>query len=63
MKILIVDDNDDARVMMQKLLENMGHDVEIAVNGLDGLDAAGKFNPDLIFTDIIMPECYNVNNR
>jgi len=55
MKILIVDDLEDARVMMHKLLENMGHNVEIAVNGLHGLDMAREFQPDLIFTDVMMP--------
>ena len=43
-----------AEVYSTKLLE-MGHDVQIARNGEEGLALVGKDKPDLILLDIIMP--------
>ncbi len=54
-KILIVeDDNFVAEVYSTKLLE-MGHEVIIAQNGEEGLNALEENTPDLILLDIIMP--------
>ena len=54
-KILIVeDDNFVAEVYSTKLLE-MGHEVQIAQNGEEGLKMVGGGKPDLILLDIIMP--------
>lgn len=54
-KILIVeDDNFVAEVYSTKLLE-MGHEVIIAQNGEEGLNALKESIPDLILLDIIMP--------
>jgi len=57
-KILIVDDSFTMRESLTLVLENAGHFVWAAVNGLDGLDMynknTGKY--DLIITDINMPE-------
>jgi len=54
-KILIVeDDNFVAEVYSTKLLE-MGHEVIIAQNGEEGLNALEENIPDLILLDIIMP--------
>jgi len=54
-KILIVeDDNFVAEVYSTKLLE-MGHEVQVAQNGREGLDLIKKSRPDLILLDIIMP--------
>ena len=54
-KILIVeDDNFVAEVYSTKLLE-MGHEVTIAQNGEEGLNALKENEPDLILLDIIMP--------
>jgi len=54
-KVLIVeDDNFVAEVYSTKLLE-MGHEVQIAQNGEEGLTKLGQDKPDLILLDIIMP--------
>lgn len=54
-KILIVeDDNFVAEVYSTKLLE-MGHEVIIAQNGEEGLNALKENTPDMILLDIIMP--------
>lgn len=54
-KILIVDDSDDTRDMMAKLLELESFDVVTAEDGYSGLNAADAEMPDLIITDINMP--------
>jgi len=57
-KILIVDDSFTMRESLTLVLENAGHFVWAAINGVDGLDLynknIGKY--DLIITDINMPE-------
>ncbi len=55
-KILIVEDNPDIGKVLSEVLSDCGHEVEIALNGKDGLDHL--FNhiiPDLIILDIFMP--------
>lgn len=55
-KILIVDDLMDGRVLLRGLLESHGYQVEEASNGLQALDLARSTPPDLIISDIMMPE-------
>jgi CheY-like chemotaxis protein len=54
-KILVVDDSDDTREMMAKLLELEAFTVVTAEDGSAGLDVAANEHPDLIITDINMP--------
>ena len=61
-KILYVEDNEDAREQTLKLLKNFFDDIEVAVDGQEGLDKfrEDKFREDkdafrIIFTDISMP--------
>ncbi|HEX5736238.1 MAG TPA: response regulator [Blastocatellia bacterium] len=54
-KILVVDDSDDTREMMAKLLELEAYSVITAEDGLVGLNKAETEQPDLIITDINMP--------
>lgn len=56
MKILVVDDNEDARVLTQTILESQGHTVEVSANGTQALKIARHSIPDLIISDIMMPE-------
>jgi CheY-like chemotaxis protein len=54
-KILVIEDDDVARELMRLALENRGHEVTVADNGVEGFDAAVFTQPDLIVTDIQMP--------
>lgn len=54
-KILIVDDNEIDRKIIQKALQGAGHLTVLAENGQLGLEAAKKEHPDLIFLDCQMP--------
>lgn len=57
-KILIIDDNEDIRESLSLLLDALGHKVEVAHNGLVGLEKARDFRPECVFCDIALPE-YN----
>ena len=56
MKILVVEDNEDSRVLLESLLEANGYEVESAENGKIALALATHRPPDLIISDILMPE-------
>lgn len=55
-KILIIDDEPDILVMLKKMMERAGFNVRLAVNGDEGLMSFYEEKPDLVITDIIMPE-------
>jgi CheY-like chemotaxis protein len=55
-QILIIDDESDIRGLYRRILEQAGHQVEEAPNGNEGLRLCRQLKPDLIVTDIIMPE-------
>jgi DNA-binding response OmpR family regulator/anti-sigma regulatory factor (Ser/Thr protein kinase) len=53
--VLVVEDSSDMNKYLQDLLEPL-YCVESAVNGSEGYDKACKIKPDLIISDVIMPE-------
>jgi len=55
-KILLIDDEDLVRYSLKSVLENAGHQVVEAENGVDGLSKVPGQSFDLVITDIIMPE-------
>jgi DNA-binding NtrC family response regulator len=55
-KILIIDDERGIRNTLREILADEGHNVEVAENGINGLQMATKNAHDLIFSDIKMPE-------
>ena len=55
-KILVIDDNVDLLRLIELKLSQDGYRVALAENGFEGLEQAGKFSPDLIILDIMMPE-------
>jgi PAS domain S-box-containing protein len=54
-RVLIVEDNDDAREMLKILLEQEGHEVYEAVDGTEGVRAASRLRPDLALVDLGLP--------
>lgn len=55
-RILIVDDSSFQRKILSSLFEGTGHEVIFATNGREGLVATAKEDPDLIITDLLMPD-------
>ena len=56
LRILVVDDNRDSADSLAMLLTMMGHETQTAYDGLEGVDAADSFRPDLALVDIGMPK-------
>lgn len=54
-KILIVEDDTIIRDALTEFLANEGYETSTATNGKEAIDAAAKFNPDLIIMDMFMP--------
>lgn len=55
-KILVVDDESDIVELLEYNLLKEGYDVSTASNGLEAIDKAKSFVPDLILMDIMMPK-------
>lgn len=55
-KILIIEDDRYISKMYQLKLSLDGFDVQVADNGRIGVDKVKEFKPDIILTDILMPE-------
>jgi PAS domain S-box-containing protein/putative nucleotidyltransferase with HDIG domain len=56
MNILVAEDNEDSRKLLTKQLRAYGHDVRSTVNGQEALEEALKDPPEILVTDILMPE-------
>jgi PAS domain S-box-containing protein len=56
MRILLVDDNDDALELLSALLPEMGYETHTADNAHDALELAAKVNPELGLIDIGLPD-------
>ena len=54
-RVLVVDDSLTVRELERKLLAGRGYDVEVAIDGMDGWNAARAGDFDLVVTDIDMP--------
>lgn len=55
LRILVVDDNEDAADMLSHLLECWGHEVQVAYSGARAIEVARDFSPEVGFVDIGMP--------
>jgi len=53
--ILIVEDNENNRILLKDILVFHGYDVTVASDGQEGVDLARMLRPDLILMDIQMP--------
>jgi two-component system, cell cycle response regulator DivK len=55
-KILVVEDNEDSRELVVKVLKNKGYQVTAAVDGEEAVEKAIAEKPDLILLDISLPK-------
>ncbi len=53
--ILVVDDDPSMRLILQRQLSAMGHQVHLARDGAEGLALAVKCQPHIVITDLLMP--------
>ena len=54
--VLIVEDNDDNRLIYSQYLTHAGYRILEAGNGVDGIDLVLRERPDLVLMDISMPQ-------
>ena len=54
-KILVVEDNDQNRILLSQILTHLGYEVIEAPDGAVGLKMAGEHKPDLMLLDLQMP--------
>ena len=59
-KALVVDDNQDNRILLVQFLESLGFYVREAQDGREAIAIAEQFLPDIILTDLLMP---NLNGK
>ncbi|MCC6492850.1 MAG: response regulator [Pirellulales bacterium] len=55
-RVLIADDNEANVELLEAYLGDMDVEVAVAVDGLDTLEKAASFQPDLILLDVMMPK-------
>lgn len=53
--VLLVEDNEDNRIVYSTILKHFGYNVTEALNGEEGIDKARTQKPDLILMDISIP--------
>jgi DNA-binding response OmpR family regulator len=54
-RVLVVDDEPHIAQIMKLTLESGGYEVEVAVDGAEGLKRAKEWGPDLILLDLMLP--------
>jgi diguanylate cyclase (GGDEF)-like protein/PAS domain S-box-containing protein len=54
-KVLVVDDDEAGRYLLESILSASGYEVASAIDGIDALDKASRAVPDLVITDVLMP--------
>ena len=57
LRVLVVDDEPDILETMEFSLTRRGFTVATAVDGLEGLDKAKRFPPDVMILDVMLPGC------
>ena len=67
LKLLIVEDNTEFKTFLQSELSGK-YNIIVASNGIEGLEKAREYQPDLVITDVMMPEmsgtelCHQLKN-
>jgi len=60
-KVLVIDDSAVWQTFLKNLLEINGHTVEVAKDGLDGINRFFTFLPDVVIVDYVMPKLNGVH--
>ena len=55
-RILLVEDDEQVRLMLKDLLEGEGYEIQEASNGKEALQSFASSLPDLVLTDLVMPD-------
>lgn len=55
-RVLIVDDEPEVCELLHEHLTDAGYEIATAANGREGLQIMSAFRPEIVFTDIYMPE-------
>lgn len=55
MKVLMVDDQEDIRLLLRLALEPQGYALSAASNGAEAIQAARALRPDVVILDVMMP--------
>ncbi len=55
-RILVADDNEDAAMSLALILSMLGHETRTANDGLEAIEIAEQFQPDVVLLDIGMPK-------
>lgn len=59
-KILVIEDDEEIRVLIQRLLEREGYEVIATKDGVQGTEAFRTRAPDMVITDLYMPRMRGV---
>ena len=54
-RVLIVDDDEEARLLQRHILESVGHELYFAKNGAEAMRLFMRKNPEVVVTDLQMP--------
>ena len=55
-RVLVVDDEENIRLVLKTLLRRHGYEVEVAAGGQEALQKIDTFGPDVVLTDVRMPK-------
>ncbi|MFI5302986.1 MAG: sigma-54-dependent transcriptional regulator, partial [Polyangiales bacterium] len=55
-RVLVVDDEENLRLVLRTLLKRAGYEVDVATSGEEALEKVETFGPDFVLTDVRMPK-------
>jgi CheY-like chemotaxis protein len=64
-RVVVVEDAEDVRELLRECIEQLGHEVLVAPDGLEGAALIGQANPDVALVDVGLPgiDGYEVARR
>jgi two-component system, NtrC family, response regulator HydG len=61
LKLLVVDDEEAMREVLQRRLSDSGFDVRLAADGEEAVRLAGEFEPDVVLSDVVLPDLSGID--